>query len=309
VTGAACPACGELLPSEVALRGVDRLHGTGGEFEVIVCGACGSGRTLPLVTPERLPELYPDEYAAYALPSSPLPRLLATALFEARYWKALRSEPLRRLRSLSPRRLLDVGSGRGDLGLVLKRQGWEVLGLEPSERARKEAVQRGVSTELGTLTTAGATLDGPFDVVVFNHSLEHVLEPLQDAEFARSLLRDRGLVIVLAPNFGSWQSRHFGTHWFHLDLPRHRSHFTPAGLSRLLHRAGLANVAVGTASSADGLPMSIQYRLFGRRRFDRGIGRYIALAVALVAAPFTSAANRAAGAGDIVYAIAMKPAG
>jgi hypothetical protein len=134
-----------------------------------------------------------------------------------------------------------------------------------------------------------------------------VLEPLQDAEIASSLLRDRGLVIVLAPNFGSWQRRRFGTHWFHLDLPRHRSHFTPAGLSKLLHRAGFANVAIGTASSADGLPMSVQYRLFGRRRFDRGLGRYIVVAATLVAAPFTSAANGVAGAGDIVYAIAMKP--
>jgi SAM-dependent methyltransferase len=297
------------LSERASLRGRDRLHATPGEFEVFVCASCGSGRTLPYVAPERLGELYPEAYTAYAMPVNPLSRVLSTGLFETRYWRALHVDPLRRLSSLTPGRLLDVGSGRGDFGVVLQRKGWKVVGLEPSAQASEVARRRGVATELGTLATTGTELPGGFDAVVFNHSLEHVVEPVDDAEVALSLLRDGGLVIVSAPNFASWQRRRFGTYWFHLDLPRHRSHFSPPGLRQLLSRAGFADVAVGTSSSADGLPMSLQYRRFGRRRFDRGVGYYAAVAAILLSVPATAAANRAAGSGDILHAVAVKPRG
>jgi SAM-dependent methyltransferase len=306
VNGVTCPACGDEIVNEPALRGVDRLHGTSGDFRVAVCSSCGSGRTLPLVPTERLGELYPDDYNAYRLPTEPVARLLATALFETRYQKALRSVPLRALSSRTAGRLLDVGSGRGDLGVVLQRRGWEVVGLEPSPDACEKAGRRGIRSLRGTLTSARAALDGPFDAVTFNHSLEHVAEPLDDLVHARRLLRDDGIVIVSVPNFGSWQRRRFGTYWFHLDLPRHRSHFTPAGLERLLRRAEFANPRVGTGTTADGLPMSIQYRAFGRNRFDHGAGRYSTVAVSFVAAPVTLALNRLAGGGDVVHAVAVK---
>jgi SAM-dependent methyltransferase len=308
MSSTACPACGGPLGAERALRGIDRLHGVEGEFEVLVCPACGTGRTRPHVAAEELGELYPPDYTAYAFPPNPVLRLLAVGLSEARYRRALRSEPLRRLRSRGAGRLLDVGSGRGDLAAALQRHGWEVVGLEPSGSARDEAVRRGVNTILGTLQAPASELGGPYDVVVFNHALEHVVEPSEDVQIARSLLLDDGLVLVLAPNFASWQRRRFGTYWFHLDLPRHRSHFTPKGLASLLQNAGFADVTVGTSGTADGLPMSVQYRLFGRRRFDSGIGRYAAVAATLAATPVTALANRAAGEGDVVHAVAANVA-
>jgi SAM-dependent methyltransferase len=307
--GVTCPACGEAIVTEPLLHGVDRLHRAQGDFQVAVCRSCGSARTLPFVPSERLGELYPQDYNAYGLPSSPVARLLATALFEARYRKALRTEPFRALTARAKGRLLDVGSGRGDLGIVLQRRGWAVVGLEPSLEACEEATARGVRAEQGTLTSAGDALEGRFDAVVFNHSLEHVAEPLDDLVRAQQLLSDGGIVIVSAPNFRSWQRRRFGTYWFHLDLPRHRSHFSPAGLERVLRRAGFTDPRVSTATTADGLPMSLQYRALGRRRLDHGAGRYASVAASLLAVPLTLSLDRLAGDGDVVHAVAVKRSG
>lgn len=309
MTELVCPACGARLPSQSALRGVDRLHGTPGTFEVILCGSCGSGRTLPFVPAARLHELYPADYNAYRLPANPLLRVLATLLFRTRYGRALRKPPLEALRARPEGRLLDVGSGRGDLGVILKPRGWAVTGLEPSAEACEEAIRRGVPTVCGTLATDGDRLGGGFDAVVFNHSLEHVVEPLEDAGSAHGLLRDGGLILVSVPNLDSWQRRRFGSHWFHLDLPRHRSHFSPAGLESLLGRAGFGNISLATSTSADGLPMSMQYRLFGRRRFDRGVGRYAVAAATLAMIPAAVAADRIAGGGDVLHAVALKRSG
>lgn len=303
----ACPACAAALPAAPELRGSDRLHGTPGRFEVVVCPACGTGLTLPVVGDDELAAFYPDDYNAYALPGNPLLRVAATLLFRWRYWRGLRRPPLAALAGRPPGRLLDVGGGRGDLGVVLRAHGWRVTSLDPSEAACAEARERGIDSAWGTLTRPPAELGGGYDAVVFQHSLEHVVDPEADVRAALERLAEGGLLLVTLPNFGCWQRRRFGADWFHLDLPRHRTHFTERGLMALLRRCGASAVELSTSTSADGLPMSLQYRRL-QRRIAAGAGRYLAAAASLLAAPVTAGLSALAGAGDILHAHARKPA-
>jgi SAM-dependent methyltransferase len=302
----ACAACGGPLDERAALRSFDRLYGKPGDYTVAICPACGSGRTLPLISSDELAGLYPSQYDAHGLPANPVLRRLATALFERRYRRALASAPFSALAERAPGTLLDVGSGRGDLGVVLGRKGWRVTGLEPSPEAVAEARRRGLDSEEGTLT-AGPAREGGYDAVVFSHSLEHVVEPFDDLSVANELLQPGGLVVITLPNFGSWQARRFGSRWFHLDLPRHRTHFTERGLEALLRRTGFGQIRSATSTSADGLPMSVQYRLLGHRRLSARAGRYVWIAAALALVPVTVAADKVAGAGDLLHAVAEKP--
>lgn len=294
---AECPACGAELAG-VALRGRDNLHGLPGGFAVALCPECGSGRTLPVLPPDELGDLYPRGYNAYALPASTPLRLLATGLFRWRHRRALRRPPLNALDT--PGRLLDVGAGRGDLGVVLGGRGWRVTALDPSADACAEARARGVEAERGTLLEIEERLEGDFDAVAFQHSLEHVSDPGEELAAARRLLRPGGVVLVTLPNFGSWQRRRFGTDWFHLDLPRHRSHFTRVGIRCLLERSGLAVETVATSTSADGLPMSLRYR-----RGRRGRGGLRTTGLVLLGAPLTGAFGRLTD-GDLLHAVGRR---
>jgi SAM-dependent methyltransferase len=302
-----CLACNSPVDPTPRLRGSDRGHEVPGTFEVVVCGECGSGQTLPYVPSGELADLYPSSYNAYALPEAPLARAAATGLFRWRYRKALRRLPLRALAENGPGRLLDVGSGRGDLGVVLSENGWQVTGLEPSLDACAAARSRGVRSECGTLTGTPDLVDTGFDAVVFQHSLEHVAEPAEDLAVAHQLLRPGGLLIVSLPNFASTQPRRFGADWFHLDLPRHRTHFTPQGLARLLTRKGFDVAHITTSSSADGLPMSLLLRRLGERRPPSGAARYLTIAGVLLASPLGAAVDRVTGAGDLLHAVARCP--
>jgi SAM-dependent methyltransferase len=186
----------------------------------------------------------------------------------------------------------------------LRDYGWDVTGLDPSPAACEHARARGVKAVEGTLLD-GSPVSGDYDAVVFNHSLEHVVEPLDDLVAARSLLRTGGVLVVSLPNFGSWQSRRFESTWFHLDLPRHRSHFTPGGLETLLRRTGYDRIRTMTTTSADGLPMSVQYRLLGRRRFEEGLPLYAYTGATLLAVPVTATIDRLSGRRDLLHAIAV----
>lgn len=301
-----CPACGEQAPRERLLDGVDRLHALPGEFSVKRCRACGSGGTVPLATAEEIAAFYPSGYGPYELPRNPLLRFLSRGIRAWQARSALRRHPLGPVRGARPGRAVDVGCGRGDLAATLVERGWSVTGVEPSRDACEVARARGVDARQGTLPEVPLE-PGAYDFAVFQHSLEHVPDPLGDLRRIAAALRPGGLVSITVPNFGSWQSRRFGSRWFHLDLPRHRVHFTEEGLRRALAAADLEPLRIETSTSSVGLPASVQYALAGRCLFPDGLRLRVAVGLGALIWPLARLADRLAGAGDQLHAVARRP--
>jgi len=273
---------------------------------VTVCEECGAGNTLPAVGVAELSGYYPAGYGPYELPRRGLARLASRAIrtFQAR--RALRTLPLSPLAAMPPGRLVDVGAGRGDLGALFAEHGWTAVGVEPSSEARAVAAQRGVDA-LGP-TLAEASLEpGVYDAAIFQHSLEHLPDPVGDLELVHAALRPGGLVAITVPNFSSWQRVRFGSRWFHLDLPRHRVHFGPTALRTALERAGLEELQLRTASSSIGLPGTIQYALFGRCLFPEGLRLRVAAGLAALTYPLALVLDRLGRGGDLLHAVARRP--
>jgi len=180
---------------------------------------------------EPVPALY--ETGTYRVERPRLMTLAAPAVmrFERRRLKFVRG-----LRP-PPADLLDAGAGRGRFVAEAARAGYRARGIEPSARGVESAAEDGVELQRAGIDDA-AIAASSLDIV----SLWHVLEHLEDAEAAlariHAWLRPGGLLLVGVPNAASLQARLFGTRWFHLDVPRHRTHFTPEGLSALLGRSG-----------------------------------------------------------------------
>ncbi|HEX8204746.1 MAG TPA: class I SAM-dependent methyltransferase [Solirubrobacteraceae bacterium] len=143
-----------------------------------------------------------------------------------------------RLRSVpaAPARLLDVGAGRGRFVAAARRAGYDATGIEPSPRG-VAAAREAYGVELAAVELGEARGEG-LDVVTAWHVLEHLDDPGAALDRIRSLLRPGGTLVVGVPNLASLQARLFGVRWFHLDLARHRVHFTPRGLHTLLRASG-----------------------------------------------------------------------
>jgi SAM-dependent methyltransferase len=78
-----------------------------------------------------------------------------------------------------------------------------------------------------------------FDLVTFWHVLEHLEDPKLALIEARRILKTDGRLMVAVPNIESLQAWLFGDVWLHLDVPRHRWHFSPRTLAAVADRCGL----------------------------------------------------------------------
>jgi SAM-dependent methyltransferase len=296
-----CLACTGALSSQPALVGEDRMHGVPGRYEIFECSSCGSGTTLPFVGPDEIASYYLSEYAPYALPRG----LLASVMRQMQRGRDRRF-PLADLRTGRPGRLLDVGCGRGDLAASWIAAGGSAMGVEPSPEAAATAEMRGIETLVGTLDTVELQPES-VDAAVFRHSLEHVPDPRQDLRRAHAALRSGGRVAVILPNWGSWQRRAFGDCWFPLELPRHRTHFTAAGLRAALEAAGFTGVLTRPATPFITTTWSLQFRLFDRCMTKDGAGLLAGYAASVPISILARPLDALHGGGDFLHAVGEKP--
>jgi SAM-dependent methyltransferase len=157
--------------------------------------------------------------------------------------RAFDRQRLARLESLAkpPARLLDAGAGRGRFLATACAAGYDAFGIEPSARgsgatAAIGAVVRRASIERAEIPAAS------LDAVTIWHVLEHLEDPGGALDRIARWLRPGGALLVGVPNLASLQARIGAERWYHLDVPRHRVHFTPAGLHELLRRHGFTVV-------------------------------------------------------------------
>jgi SAM-dependent methyltransferase len=220
---AACTLCGVAAPPVHLARVVDYL--TGDAFAVRRCGGCGMASTDP--QPASMDQYYPRAYRQYGALTVRVLRLLYG--WKVRGWA-------RRLRRGG--RVLEIGCGDGWMLRALRNRGWRAVGSERSlDACRSAATANGVPVFVGELDALSVSRH--FDAVVLFQVLEHLPEPLETLCRASDLLAPGGVMVVAVPNFASWQAIVFGPSWFHLDLPRHRHHFTPETLARSFEQAGL----------------------------------------------------------------------
>jgi SAM-dependent methyltransferase len=272
---------------------------------VAVCRTCGAGVTLPRADADELARFYPEQYGPYDVARTGLVAGISRLIQAWQGRRALASPPLAPLAGREPGRVVDVGCGRGDLAAYLTGRGWRVTGIEPSASGCEAARSRGIDTRQGTAEDVELE-PGAYDAAIFRHSLEHVTEPAVALGRIRSSLCPGGRLLISVPNFGCWQRRRFGNRWYHLDLPRHRVHFTEWGLERLFERTGFEPTEITTSTSSVGLPATIQYALAGRCLLPSGLPLRIAAGLAAIAWPLSRAADWVGGGGDVLEAAARR---
>jgi len=126
-------------------------------------------------------------------------------------------------------KILDVGCGAGHLLHSMKEAGFKnILGIDPYNTEDieydngltiiKNSIHDLPKNSHGSMSES--TDDG-WDLIMFNHSYEHVLDQVEVLEKTWELLKPGGICMLRIPTVTSWAWRHYGEDWVQLDAPRH----------------------------------------------------------------------------------------
>ncbi|HEU0126196.1 class I SAM-dependent methyltransferase [Flavobacterium sp.] len=132
-------------------------------------------------------------------------------------------------------KLLDIGAGTGDFLLTAKNNGWETIGVEPSDRAKNIAKQKGISF----VEEISALENNSLDVITMWHVLEHVPDLEHQIQELKRLLKPTGTLIVAVPNYKSFDANHYQTYWAAYDVPIHFWHFSKKSIQLLFERVNM----------------------------------------------------------------------
>lgn len=255
-----CRLCRSTGPHQT-IEAREMYYGTRETFGYYICAACDTLQIIDVLEGEELQRHYPPDYCTYSIPSKPwLLRWLTTqhdrfelhtggrpvgALIGALasenivpYVIGDASNAVRMLGQLNierDARILDVGCGGGALLDRLARVGFNKLsGVDPFI-AGDDKTPEGVPL----LKRYLSEVTGEFDLIMFNHSLEHVPDPVATLETAHGKLAAGGICLVRLPTTSSEAWTIYREKWVGIDPPRHIVIPSRQGMALAADRVGL----------------------------------------------------------------------
>lgn len=222
-------------------------------FTYFLCDYCGCLQLLSV--PANLADYYPDNYYSFAsAPPVISGNLLKQWLYNA--WitylltgKSALGKIVAKLRpSDTPvfhifrkagftktKKILDVGSGNGWLLHPMVNAGFQkIKGIDPFI-AHTFQYDNGLEILKVDLLDFS---DKDWDIIMFNHSFEHLATPLNYLKKAHQLLKENGICLLRLPTVssGAWET--YKENWAQLDAPRHLFLHSIQSLSILAASAG-----------------------------------------------------------------------
>ena len=162
-------------------------------------------------------------------------------------------------------KVLEIGCARGKYIKSLRDWGgYQVIGVEidkkSSEYAQKE---HNLEVRCGELLSQNFPANN-FDIVIMNHVLEHLYNPLETLKEVHRILRPRGLLLVRTPDSDVIERKLFGKYWSPYEAPRHIILFSKSILRKILSSLDFRFIEVSNEKSPNNIILSIKNYLIDK---------------------------------------------
>lgn len=227
-----CPVCNSISFSTVR-KCIDHTVSKD-TFSIVECKECKFQFTNPIPLENEIGKYYEsEEYVSH----SNTKKGLIFSLYQVVRNKTL-VDKLKLIRSnTKAKSLLDIGSGTGEFLNICQQNGIKVRGIEPSEQARKNAIENyslKIEDEDGLKNIENESLDA----ITMWHVLEHVYHLNERIKTIKRVLKKDGALFVAVPNRSSYDAKKYNDNWAAYDLPRHLYHFTPKDIKTIFEKHG-----------------------------------------------------------------------
>jgi len=211
------------------------------DFTIVKCDTCGFKFTNPRPLESDLGDYYKSE--EYISHSNTRKGLISKLYQSVRNYTLKKKLKLITKLNKTSGNILDIGCGTGEFLNVCKLSGWNTLGIEPSEDARKFG-KGSFALDVREEDALKGLKDGSYDIITMWHVLEHVPHLNARIEEIKRLLKPGGHILIAVPNCSSKDAAKYGRYWAAYDVPRHLYHFIPNDLRNICKRHSLQLVNI-----------------------------------------------------------------
>lgn len=156
--------------------------------------------------------------------------------------------------------LLEIGVGSGSFLAYARARGYSPIGCDLSSavcgKVERSTGMRIHCGHVGTLPEGQL-----FDVVVMNHVLEHVCDPVAFLKSVRSHMKPNGVLHLAVPNAASWEACLPG--WISYE-PYHLLYFSPKTVRLAVEKAGFGISQIATHESFSGWFLAVLRTMLGK---------------------------------------------
>jgi 2-polyprenyl-3-methyl-5-hydroxy-6-metoxy-1,4-benzoquinol methylase len=228
-----CPICSA---SNLKNHLVVKDHSVSQEsFNIMICENCNFQFTNPRPSEEEIGKYYQsEEYISHSdKANSPINLIYKMA---RKYALASKKRLINSIAKDKKGRILDYGCGTGYFLETMKEDGWKTYGLEPNEKAREIAkTKTKVKENLEQLNLKNKK----FDIITLWHVLEHIHNINDTIKVLKTILKEKGKIVIAVPNIDSYENNVFENDWAAYDVPRHLYHFNQDTMNTLMLKHGL----------------------------------------------------------------------
>jgi len=201
------------------------MFGTGEKFNYFLCDVCKCLQIEHL--PDDIEKYYPSEYYVHkhkwtfsegrSIKHKLRGQIAQTPFYLLhRYVKNLDIMSLIYFGKLRfDFKILDVGCGEGDLLYELYKHGFsDLTGIDPFLNEEYS------SSTINLFKKGIEQMTGKFDLVIFNHSYEHIWDQNLTLKMAKELLNENGKILIRTPVL-NYAFEKYRENWVQIDAPRH----------------------------------------------------------------------------------------
>ncbi len=251
-----CSLCGEV--GNTPARGND----------IVKCNQCGNIYSHMRINKAAMEKYYSEIYAATrpeVAAYARVPRSKEEIDLLPEFISAQRRDVLAEIKSLlkvdlAGKFLIDIGCGWGAFLHHARNQGMKVMGFEyvkPHVEFGRNVLNLDIRRQ--QFIEADDIKENSADIIVMNHSLEHVAYPFEFLEKMEFVLKPGGIFFGMVPNFESICSNTLLEKWSWINTDWHCTHFTPNTLKETLAQTGFYIEKLYTTSGdyGDEIPLLV----------------------------------------------------
>ncbi len=166
------------------------------------------------------------------------------------------------LARLYPQRgkLVEIGSGMGFQLDAFRKEGWDVLGIDPDRNGCRHAKNKLHIPAIASTLEAAKLPDASVDVVIMLHVIEHLPDPMATLREIHRVLKPQGRLVLETPRYDTLMHKIMGRRERSLGCEGHIYFYTTDTLRKTCEAAGFSLVRhdfVGRSLTLDRLAYNV----------------------------------------------------